>query len=110
MPVHKKDKTAEFLFPELDEAAEPTFSVSEAAKVFFGKSSHWMRWREESGHFVLDGQPIEVPRTEQGARVYTLPVIERLAHGLAQQGAISGAQLANILMVIESIAKVWGMM
>lgn len=40
-----------------DTSAVPKFTVSEAAKVFFGKSPHWMRWRERNAWFVVDGDP-----------------------------------------------------
>lgn len=108
----RKDITAEFLFDDLDQAANPHFSVSEVAKIFFARSSHWVRWREDDKveGFVLDGVVLKTPRTEQGARYYTLPYVERMAHALAQQGAISGAQLANTLTTVEAIAKVHELM
>lgn len=35
----------------------PLFSVSELSKVFFGRSSYWVRWLEEQHAIVLDGDP-----------------------------------------------------
>lgn len=36
---------------------DPLFGVSEAAKTFFGRSSHWVRWLEEQHALVYDGDP-----------------------------------------------------
>lgn len=92
------------------EASDPTFSVGEAAKVFFARSSHWLRLQENEGYLVLDGREVGTRRTEQGARYYTLPDIEEMAHALATKGRISGTQLANALKVAEDIAHVWELM
>jgi hypothetical protein len=39
----------------VDTSAEPHFTVSEAAKFFFARSPHWMRWREQNFFLMLGG-------------------------------------------------------
>jgi hypothetical protein len=82
--------------------------VSEVAKDFFGRSSHWVRWLETQNAFVLDDVPLEMSRTAKGARVYTLGDVERMTHALAQQGKINGAQAANALHVVQTVSRIWG--
>lgn len=115
----------------------PHFSVLEVSKVFFGNGPDWFRWRMRpddkkvkgpdgkylrnedgtfvmkkgdfpDGYFVLDGVPIQPKRTEAGARYFTLPDIERMAHALAQGEQIDGAQLMNTLMMVKTCAKMYG--
>lgn len=146
LPVDKfiLDAVEERELGRLEEA--PRFTVSEIAKVFFGKSPHWVRWREKKGFFILDGSPdcthsegyqgidedtdleitkfrtliidgkcancggIDVTghRTEVGARSYTLADVEKMAHALAQQGGINGAELGHALLAVQTVARVWG--
>lgn len=101
----------------------PRFSVQEVSKCFFGKGSDWLRWRSRpdpkgkhpDGFFVLDGKPLDVKRLpgknkgeENTARYYTLADVEKMAHALAQQGAIDGGQLANIILMVKVCARIWG--
>lgn len=97
-----------FILEGLDVSREPVFTVSEVAKVFFGRSPHWVRWRERKGFFILDGEEVGTHRTDEGARRYTLADVEKMAHALAQKEAINGAQLANALLMVRTCAKVWG--
>lgn len=85
----------------------PVFNVSEAAKVFFGKSAHWLRWQEERGKLVLDGNAVGTRRTGSQARIYTLSDIEEVAHALAQNGGIDGTQLNLTIRMVELSARVW---
>jgi hypothetical protein len=97
---------------------KPNFSVSEVAKVFFAEDPDWLRWRLKKskenphGFFVLDGQPIPERRTqngtEHGFRYYTLVEVERMAHALAQNGAISGQRLTYIVTIIKNMLKLYG--
>lgn len=87
---------------------EPTYSISEVGKFFFAHPASWVRHLERTGKFSLDGQPIDITRTENGRRVYTLPDVEKMAHALAQNGYLSGEQLVNVLLQIQQQAKVWG--
>ena len=91
-----------------DQVPEPTFSVSQVAETFFARTSYWLRWRESKDGFVFDGKPVVPMRTEGGARVYRLPDIERMAHGLAQQHLIGGEELVKIIRVIYAVADLWG--
>lgn len=98
-----------FLLDGVDVSAKPLFSVSEVAKVFFGLSGHWIRWLETTKHaFVLDGADIEFSRTDKGARVYSLADVEKMTHALAQGSHINGAQAANALLIVQTIARIHG--
>lgn len=101
-----------FIFEGIDTSREPIFTVSEAAKFFFGRSAHWIRWQEANGHFMLsmDGKQVPVGdrRTESGARCYTLTDVELIAHALAEHNAINGRQLNDVLLLASTSARVWG--
>lgn len=94
----------------------PNFSVNEVAKFFFGLGAHWLRWRYHpsrsdrypDGYVVLDGAPLESKRTPHNIRYYTLPDVERLAHALAQTGAISGEKLVKVVELVRAEARVHG--
>ena len=92
----------------------PNYSVQDAAKVFFARSADWLRWRgrpnmpkHPDGYFVLDGVKIEEKRTEAGARVYTLADVERMAHALAQNEALDGRALTNVIMIVKWQARLY---
>lgn len=92
---------------------KPSFGAQEAAKVFFGKSADWLRWRYHSaaqhpdGYFVLGDKILKPKRTESGQRYYTLADIERMAHALAQNDAIDGGQVMDTIAVALLIARVY---
>lgn len=115
--------------PDKDGLLFPHFSVQEVAKTFFGNGPDWLRWRMRpddkrvkqpdgsvlvvkgkypEGYFILDGKKIEPKRTDAGARYFTLADVERMAHALAQGGHIDGAQLQNIVVLVKTLAKVYG--
>lgn len=100
--------TDKFILEGIDVAREPVFTVSEVAKVFFARSPHWVRWRERKGFFTLDGEDVGGQRTDEGARRYNLADIEKMAHALAEKGAINGAQLTNALLLVQTEAKIYG--
>lgn len=79
----------------------PRFSTSEVAKFFFARSPHWMRWRERKGDFVIDGKPVVPERTKANIRSYTLGDVERLAHALATNNAITTWQLMLTLKLLQ---------
>jgi len=105
----------------------PNYSVQEVSKFFFGKNSDWLRWRYESdervskktgmvttparhpqGFFVLDGVPLEPKRDSRaGYRYYTLADVERMAHALAQNGALDGYELLHTLRMVKLSADMW---
>lgn len=96
-----------FIFDGI-EVSEPVFTVSEVAKFFFARSSHWIRWRERQGHFTLDGVDVGGHRTEGGARRYTLSDIEKMSHALAQARVINGSQLTNTLLLLQAEGRLYG--
>lgn len=138
MPEGKRFWLDDEMFPlDKKGLPSPHFSVQEVAKFFFGNGPDWMRWRMRpddkkvkgpdgkylrnpdgsfviekgeypEGYFVLDGKKIEPKRTEAGARYFTLADVERMAHALAQGGHIDGAQLTNIVVLVKTVAKVYG--
>ncbi len=83
----------------------PTFTVSEVAKMFFGKSTHWVRLLEP---FILDEEEVANRRTDQGARYYTLGDIELMAHALAQQRRIDAIKLNDALVMLHTSGRIWG--
>jgi hypothetical protein len=105
-----------FIFEGIDTDHSPTdpskpgpmFTVSEVSKFFFGRSPHWVRWRERKGFFTLDGKDVSGHRTETGARAYTLGDVEMMSHALAQNGAINGSQLNHALVLVKTCAHVHG--
>lgn len=110
------------MFPlDKDGLPEPHFSVQECSKAFFGRSSDWLRWRYRAdkprknqtsvypqGFFVLDGVPLEPKISEKGARYYTLPDIERMAHALAQNNVLDGEDLSHVLTIVKANAALHG--
>ena len=101
----------------------PHFSVQEAAKGFFGRSSDWLRWRYRpdrptakgggvshfpQGYFILDGEPVEAKMTDKGARYYTLADIERMAYALAQNRVLSHEELQAVLISVAANAALNG--
>ena len=106
--VDQRLPTDHLILEGIDVDKQPVYTVSEVAKVFFGKSPHWIRWREKNDFFVLDGEQVGGSRTPEGARRYTLSDIEKMAHALAGREAINGAQLTNALMMVQTSARIWG--
>lgn len=97
-----------FILEGVDVSEEPLFAISEVAKMFFARSPHWIRWRERKGDFNLDGEDVSGGRTQTGLRKYTLADIEKIAHALAEKGAINGAQLNTVLLLVQTEARLWG--
>lgn len=81
----------------------PNFGTQETSKIFFAKGPDWLRWRYHpaadfpDGYFVLDGTILEPKRSNSDQRYYSLADIERMAHALAQNGAIDGERLMSII-------------
>ncbi len=107
-PVSLIDPEIDFtkpIFTDIDTTVGPRFSTAEVAKFFFGRSPHWMRWRERSGMFTLDGESIQ-PERSSNIRSYTLSDIERLCHALAQHGAIDALQLRLALRLLHTLGRI----
>jgi hypothetical protein len=111
-----------FIIDDIDVTKEPHFTVSEVAKFFFARSPHWVRWREDKGYFVLDGKAVGVSRKVknaegesvivqgggEGARIYTLDDVEKMAYALAERQAIPGEKLQQVLRLVDAQARLWG--
>lgn len=91
---------SKLIFDGIDTSGGPRWSTAEVAKVFFARTAHWMRWREQRGHFFLDGVEVTPERKPSGVRSYTLADVERLAHALAGHNAISASQLAMAIRML----------
>lgn len=89
-------------------ADKPVFTVSEVAKTFYGRSPHWIRWLERVGRLDVNGKSVMTPRTQEGARTYTLAEVARMAETLLNNEAIDQQQYETALVVAQSIALVWG--
>lgn len=96
------------IFEGVDVTEGPHFTISEVAKFFFGRSPHWIRWRERGGKFVFDGEQVGTQRTPKGARLYDLADVEKMAHALAEGDHIDATQLSNILKLVLIEATIWG--
>ena len=94
----------------------PSLRVTEVAKIFFGQSDDWLRWRMRSntnaehteGDFVLDGEPLEFKRTDSNSRYFTLADVERMAHALLQTGVIDGARATRVVTMVKTCAQLHG--
>ncbi len=83
----------------------PPFSIGEVAKVFFGRKTYWVRWRERKGLFALgDGSGSQARRSQHKARVYYLADVERMIYGLLQNEKMDGTWAARCLAVVYSCA------
>jgi hypothetical protein len=96
------------IFKGLDVSEKPRFNVTEVAKFFFGRSSHWVRWKEKEGDLSLNGKLVADHRNDGGARYYTLSDVEQMAHALCRNGAIDSFQLQHVLRLVYTEAQVWG--
>lgn len=56
-----------FILEGIDTSEGPYFTVSQVGKIFFARSSYWVRWIEEEHKNVLDGDP-ECPHYEKVKR------------------------------------------
>jgi hypothetical protein len=140
VPEGARFVTDDSMFDEdKDGRLTPHFSVQEVAKIFFGNGPDWLRWRMRpddkkvkgpdgkflrnedgtfvmkpdkypEGYFVLDGEVMDFKRTPADARYFTLADIERMAHALAQGDNLDGEQLINVIVLVKTIAKVYGLL
>lgn len=99
-----------FMLDGIDVTEAPVFTVSEVAKIFFGRTGYWIRWLETNKpeSFLLDGVRVANSRTPKGSRIYTLGDVEQMTHAFAAGGHINGAQAANSLLVVQTIARIHG--
>lgn len=108
--------TEKFMLEGIDTAKEPQYSVSEMAKVFFARSSHWVRWLEtDDSHgtkpagwrMMLDGERLVPIRTASNARKYDLALIEKIAHALVENESITITQLRHALTIVRTQARMY---
>lgn len=59
----------------IDVSLEPLFGVTDVAKVFFGRSPHWIRWLEEKHAFVINGDP-NCSHTKHVRELRPVPVLD----------------------------------
>jgi len=104
---------SKMLLNGVDVSEGPIFTVSEVAKIFFARTSHWVRWKDKEGAFVFEGEYVggfrtTVKKGKEGARRYTLADVENMTHALAANDGINGHQMMHSLVVVKAIAEVWG--
>lgn len=100
--------TNKFMLEGIDTSAGPLYSVSEMAKFFFARSSHWVRWLENNNRLVLDDEPLVPVRTPSNARKYDLALVEKIAHALASNRSIEVGQLRHALTIVKTQAQMFG--
>lgn len=88
------------------EGAGPKFTVKEVGKTFFAKGPDWMRLVEREGGLTYDGKPIEIGRSQSDFRVFDLPTIEKIIHGLAQNEKITGHDAVLALITLATIGRI----
>jgi hypothetical protein len=91
-----------------DDKPRPTFKVAEVASTFFARSPDWLRWVSGKNDFRINGELLEIQRTDSGSRRYTLVDIERLAHALFQAEKIDTRQFVGVINIVRWIAYVHG--
>lgn len=84
---------------------KPKFSIGQVSKLFFARSSDWIRYldRDEAG-FNLDGNPLIPSRSDAGSRYYTLADVEKMAHALLQNGRLDLLHFAATIQIIRAMA------
>lgn len=99
-----------FMISEDMDLTRPVYSTAEVAKVFFGKSAAWIRWRERDGDFTLDGQPIVVSRAQSNIRKFTLLDVERMIYALSQRRVLQPPAVKLALHIVRCEAKLYGVL
>jgi hypothetical protein len=94
----------------------PWFSTHTVATVFIGRSAAWLRVRMRTSddfpysELVLDGQPIEVHRSQTGDRQFSLRDIEMTAHALRDTGSIDDDRFTCMIMMVVWCARQNGLL
>lgn len=87
--------------PEMN---QPTFTTQAVTKVFFGRSTVWLRKAFSQGRIG----DLEIPRREhdpRNSREFRLYDIERLAHALAASHTIDGQRLERAVQIVRLVAQ-----
>lgn len=95
-----------FMIPDSMLRKGPTFSVNVTAKIFFGRSSDWIRLHQRKNRFVLDGEEVGSTRTDAGYRSFSLGDVERMVYALGEGDVLNGVEMRNSLTVVRAIAAV----
>lgn len=104
MVLTDREVSADHLIMDgVDDSAKPLFSIGMVAMVFFNMSPHWVRWLDHKPIY-FQGEEL-IARRRNGARIYTLSDVEKMAHGLAQAKRIKIERLRLILDAVLSIAR-----
>lgn len=95
--------------PEMD---RPTFHTAEVARVFFGRSSKWMK-RALSAQFSVSAEDGDVRpvKGSNGYYIWRLYDIERMAHALAANRlpGMTGQRLELVITVVHAVARMQGL-
>lgn len=91
-----------------DKKLWPTYSSSEVAHCFFGRSTVWLAHRLCAGHHVTDEYTVDPPRRTSGYRAYRLYDIETMAHAFAGHRAISVQRLEQSIRMVRLSARMHG--
>lgn len=88
----------------------PYWNTLGVCQTFFGRQSpRWLINQVYAGHATLDGEPFRVPRrVDTDKRHWRLVDVERVAHGLAQNGYIGVDQLVRVIQQVKLVAESWG--
>jgi hypothetical protein len=86
--------------------AKPSYTRSEAAMMFFGRSARWLKAHIlDANTEIIEG--LELARDGRG-RKYKLFHIEVIAHGLVQRRIIDGRQFLDVIAMLKLQACLWG--
>ena len=127
----------QFLLEKVDVTKGPKFTVSQFGMIFFARSPYWVRWLEDEHKNVLGGDPdcthvkavdgvneslivdgvcsncgghqVGMRKTGTGYRTYNLAEVEQFIHALLTNKAINGAQAINALHLVQTMAKIHGL-
>lgn len=95
---------------DVEAKGAPTYKVSDVARWFLGKTSHWLRWAERRGFLTDPNGEVVGARDDPGAtRVYNLRDVERVVRVLAHHGAISENHALLGLECVRIQAELHGM-
>lgn len=82
----------------------PIFSTQDVARIFFARTKIWFNVLLVDGKHVLDGEVIDIPRTEAGYRQFQLYHVELIAHAFLSQGIIDLRTFRNVIRILRGIA------
>lgn len=103
------------MFGDIDISLAPAFTTVTVAKIFFFRSASWVRLAMREGKFDKrkpSGRgkvvPIEPHRNVHNVREFSFDDIETMAHNAFSNGLISHDHFMNVLAVLASIGRGYG--